>query len=69
MRAGRFIKPVEDYNAFIPPPSPPDPPMALPFEIDAAGKKPPKNVAEVVNCTNAMNYGLERIAQLPLYPR
>jgi Fic family protein len=123
MRAGRFVKQVEGYNAFIPAPLPPDPPIAmdgelarllsdadralgrldgvatvlpnpdlfvamyvrheavlssqiegtqsslddvLQFEIDAAGKELPKDVEEVVNYVNAMNYGLERIAQLPL---
>jgi Fic family protein len=38
----------------------------LQFEIDAAGKALPKDVEEVVNYVNAMNYGLERIANLPL---
>ncbi len=123
MQAGRFVKQMEGYNAFIPAPLPPNPPMAmdaelsrllsdadralgrldgvatvlpnpdlfvamyvrheavlssqiegtqsslddvLQFEIDAAGKELPKDVEEVVNYVNAMNYGLERIAQLPL---
>jgi Fic family protein len=38
----------------------------LQFETDASGKKLPKDVEEVVNYVKAMNYGLERIAQLPL---
>ncbi len=38
----------------------------LQFEIDAAGKELPKDVGEVVNYVSAMNYGLERIAELPL---
>lgn len=123
MRSGRFVKQVEGYNAFIPAPLPPEPPVAmdqelarllsdadralgrldgvstilpnpdlfvamyvrheavlssqiegtqsslddvLQFEIDAAGKQLPKDVEEVVNYVNAMNCGLERIAQLPL---
>lgn len=123
MRAGRFVKQVEGYNAFIPAPLPPDPPVGmdqelarllsdadralgrldgvatvlpnpdlfvamyvrheavlssqiegtqsslddvLQFEIDSAGKELPKDVGEVVNYVNAMNYGLERIAKLPL---
>lgn len=123
MQAGRFVKQMEGYNAFIPAPLPPDPPVAmdpelsrllsdadralgrldgvatvlpnpdlfvamyvrheavlssqiegtqsslddvLQFEIDAAGKELPKDVEEVVNYVNAMNYGLERIAHLPL---
>jgi len=106
MRAGRFVKQIEGYTAFIPAPLPPDPPVAmdpelvcllseadravgrldgvvtvlpnpelfvamyvrheavlssqiegtqsslddvLQFEIDAAGKEMPKDVAEVVN--------------------
>src|SRR5262245_2050358 len=38
----------------------------LQFEIDAAGKELPKDVEEVVNYVDAMNYGLERMGQLPL---
>jgi cell filamentation protein, protein adenylyltransferase len=123
MQAGRLVKQMEGYNAFIPAPLPPDPPVAmdqelarllsdadralgrldgvatvlpnpdlfvamyvrheavlssqiegtqsslddvLQFEIDSAGKELPKDVEEVVNYVNAMNNGLERIAQLPL---
>jgi Fic family protein len=123
MRAGRFVKQMEGYTAFIPAPLPPDPPVVmdpelsrllsdadralgrldgvatvlpnpdlfvamyirheavlssqiegtqsslddvLQFEIDATGKELPKDVAEVVNYINAMNYGLERLAELPL---
>ena len=123
MRAGRFVKQIEGYTAFIPAPLPPDPPVAmdpelvcllseadravgrldgvatvlpnpelfvamyvrheavlssqiegaqsslddvLQFEIDAAGKELPKDVAEVVNYVHAMNHGLARIRQLPL---
>jgi Fic family protein len=123
MRAGRFVKQMEGYSAFIPAPLPPETPVTmdselalllsnadralgrldgiatvlpnpdlfvamyvrheavlssqiegtqsslddvLQFEIDAAGKELPKDVEEVVNYVNAMNYGLERIAQLPL---
>lgn len=123
MHAGRFVKQLEGYHAFIPAPLPPDPPLAtdpelacllseadralgrldgvatvlpnpdlfvamyvrheavlssqiegtqsslddvLQFQIDATGKELPKDVEEVVNYVNAMNYGLERIASLPL---
>ena len=123
MRAGRFVKQMEGYNAFIPTSLPPDPPVGmdqelarllsnadralgrldgvaiilpnpdlfvamyvrhesvlssqiegtqsslddvLQFEIDSAGKELPKDVKDVVNYVNAMNYGLERIADLPL---
>ena len=38
----------------------------LQFEIDSAGKELPKDVEEVVNYVNAMNYGLGRVAKLPL---
>lgn len=123
MRVGRFVKQPAGYNAFIPAPLPPDPPVTmdselarllsnadralgrldgvatvlpnpdlfvsmyvrheavlssqiegtqsslddvLQFEIDAAGKEIPKDVEEVVNYVNAMNYGLQRIEKLPL---
>lgn len=123
MRAGRFVKQVEGYRAFIPAPLPPDPPVVmdhelarllsdadralgrldgvatvlpnpdlfvamyvrheavlssqiegtqsslddvLQFEIDATGKELPKDVEEVVNYVNAMNYGLQRLEGLPL---
>jgi cell filamentation protein, protein adenylyltransferase len=39
---------------------------SLQFEIDSAGKELPKDVGEVVNYVKAMNYGLVRIAKLPL---
>lgn len=38
----------------------------LQFAIDAEGRELPKDVEEVVNYVNAMNDGLEQIAQLPL---
>jgi Fic family protein len=38
----------------------------LQFEIDSAGKELPKDVEEVVNYVNAMNYGLDRVNELPL---
>ncbi|MGH9914312.1 MAG: Fic family protein, partial [Pyrinomonadaceae bacterium] len=36
------------------------------FEIDAAGQDVPKDVEEVVNYVRAMNYGLQRLDELPL---
>ncbi len=33
MRAGRFVKQMEGYNAFIPAPLPPDPPVAVDPEL------------------------------------
>ena len=33
MRAGRFVKQMEGYNAFIPAPLPPDPPVAMDQEL------------------------------------
>lgn len=38
----------------------------LQFELDARGHDVPRDVEEVVNYVRAMNYGLERIATLPL---
>jgi Fic family protein len=38
----------------------------LAYELDAATAKAPADVAEVVNHVAAMNYGLERLATLPL---
>jgi Fic family protein len=38
----------------------------LQFEIDAAGQDVPKDVEEVVNYVQAMNYGIERLKTLPL---
>jgi Fic family protein len=123
MRAGRLVKQMEGYQAFIPAGLPPEPPVVinqelahllsdadralgrldgvatvlpnpdlfvamyvrheavlssqiegtqsslddvLQFEIDSAGKELPKDVKEVVNYVNAMNYGLERLEELPL---
>lgn len=123
MRAGRFVKQMKGYNAFIPAALPPDPPLeidqelarllsdadralgrldgvatvlpnpdlfvamyvrheavlssqiegtqsslddVLQFEIDSTGKELPKDVEEVVNYVHAMNYGVDRIANLPL---
>lgn len=123
MRAGRFVRQAEGYDAFIPAPLPPDPPVAmdrdltrllseadralgrldgvatilpnpelfvamyvrqeavlssqiegtqsslvdvLQFEIDSAGRELPKDVEEVVNYVSAINYGLQRLADLPL---
>lgn len=38
----------------------------LQFEIDAQGEEVPKDVTEVVNYIEAMNYGLQRLEELPL---
>ena len=38
----------------------------LQFEADARGQDIPKDVAEVVNYVRSINYGLERLKQLPL---
>lgn len=38
----------------------------LQFELDASGLNVPRDVEEVVNYIQAMNYGLERLKQLPL---
>jgi len=38
----------------------------LEFEIDGRGHNQPKDVSEVVNHVNAMNYGLERLREFPL---
>ena len=123
MRAGQYVKQLNNYRAFIPAPLPPNPPIqydaelslllskadrclgrldgvtsvlpnpnlfvamyvkheavlssqiegtqstledVLQFEIDAHGQDTPKDVEEVVNYVQAMNYGLERIKELPL---
>ena len=41
----------------------------LQFEINAAGEDRPKDVEEVVNYVHAMNFGLQRITELPLSKR
>ena len=41
----------------------------LQFEIDANGDDRPKDVEEVVNYVRAMNYGLQRMKELPLSKR
>ncbi|MCL4553312.1 MAG: Fic family protein [Candidatus Marsarchaeota archaeon] len=38
----------------------------LEFELDTPGRELPRDVEEVVNYVRAMNYGLERLAELPL---
>src|SRR5712692_8585876 len=38
----------------------------LSFELDPKGAEVPRDVGEVVNYVRAMNYGLERLATLPL---
>src|SRR5277367_1370702 len=117
MRAGKYVKQLDGYRAFIPAPLPPVPSLemdreltrllseadhalgrldgvtsmlpnpdlfvamyvrheavlssqiegtqstlddVLQYELDAEGKERPKDVKEVVNYVNAMNYGLER---------
>lgn len=122
-RAGQYEPQIGGYNAFVPAPLPPDPPIGmddelvqwlseaeralgrldgvtsilpnpdlfvamyvrqeavlssqiegtqstledvLQFEADVQGRKLPKDVTEVVNYVQAMNYGLERSATLPL---
>jgi Fic family protein len=122
-RAGRYVKQLEGYNAFIPKPLPPDPPIryddqllallsradralgrldgstdALPnpdlfvfmyvrreaalssqiegtqaslidlleYEAQAAVPERPLDVAEIANYVGAMNYGLERLHDLPV---
>ena len=123
MRAGRFVKQLEGYSAFIPTSLPPHPPIVLDtelvqilsqadrclgrldgatsvlpnpnlfvamyirqeavlssqiegtqstlenvlqFEINEQREEIPKDVTEVVNYIAAMNYGLERLEELPL---
>ena len=123
MRAGHYQQQWEGYQAFIPAPLPPEPPIVmdaellrllsnadrclgrldgatsilpnpdlfvamyvrqeavlssqiegtqstledvLQFEIDELGNEIPKDVTEVVNYINAMNYGLKRLNELPL---
>lgn len=41
----------------------------LQFEIDENGQEIPKDVTEVVNYIDAMNYGLQRLRELPLCKR
>src|ERR1700733_3671080 len=122
-RAGRVIRQPEGYNAFVPKPLPPDPPLrfdsqlatilaaagtavgrldgvaatlpnpellvamyvrreavlssqiegtqstlddVLAFEIDSDRSKLPRDIEEVVNYVNTMNYGLARLQTLPL---
>lgn len=38
----------------------------LAFELDAKTRELPKDVEEIVNYVKAMNYGIDRLAQLPL---
>ena len=123
MRAGRYVRQVEGYQAFIPAPLPPLPPLTLDaealnllsradlalgrldgaalflpnpdlfvamfvrqeavlssqiegtqstledvleFEVDETGVDLPKDIGEVVNYVNAMDYGLKRLKDLPL---
>lgn len=41
----------------------------LDFELDAQGRELPKDIEEIVNYVHAMNYGLNRLAKLPLSQR
>ena len=123
LRAGRWLRQIEGYSAFIPASLPPDPPPSfdpetisllskadralgrldgitsilpnpdlfvamfirkeavlssqiegtqstlddvLQFELDEEGVDLPKDIGEVVNYVSAMNYGLERLPELPL---
>lgn len=123
MRSGRYVKQAEGYQAFVPSPLPPDPPVAmdveltrllsdadrslgrldgvtsvlpnpdlfvamyvrheavlsaqiegtqstledvLQFEAQARSHDLPKDIEEVVNSVKAMNYGLNRLEELPL---
>ncbi|MCK4963099.1 MAG: Fic family protein [Anaerolineales bacterium] len=125
-RAGRYVKQLTGYKAFIPAPLPPDPQIrvdasmlallsradqalgrldgltqtlpnpdlfvamyvrreavlssqiegtqstlddVLDFELDAQGRELPKDIEEIVNYVHAMNYGLNRLAKLPLSQR
>ena len=122
-RSGRYVKQPAGYQAFIPAPLPPDPPISidagmlsllsaadlalgrldgaalivpdpdlfvamyvrreavlssqiegtqstlddiLEFELGSGGRDLPEDTSEVVNYVHAMNYGLGRIASLPL---
>jgi len=122
-RAGRYVKQLEGYRAFIPAPLPPTPAVVvdgstlgllsradqqlgrldgltqtlpnpdlfvamyvrreavlssqiegtqstlddvLAFELDEVGREFPRDVEEVANYVRAMNYGLARLASLPL---
>ncbi len=38
----------------------------LKYEVDAKGRRRPRDVEEVVNYVHAMNYGLDRLNSLPL---
>ena len=38
----------------------------LQYEIDAKGREQPKDIEEVVNYINALQYGLQRLQELPL---
>lgn len=38
----------------------------LQYEIDAKGQEHPKDIEEVVNYVNALQYGLKRLSELPL---
>jgi hypothetical protein len=38
----------------------------LQFEVDAKGADVPKDVEEVVNYVRAMNFGIQRLEELPL---
>ena len=41
----------------------------LDFELESQGRELPKDIEEIVNYVHAMNYGLDRLAKLPLSQR
>ena len=60
MRAGRFIRQIEEYQAFIPAPLPPDPPPALDAETInlLGGYRSRQRTHAGVGITDALPLGL-----------